>query len=186
MRLYGAKSWEGDWTARGRRFGVVVSRFNETFTKQLLDGALFTLLKHGARPKDVHVALVPGAFEVPLGAKKLIARVKPHAVLTLSVVIRGRTKHFDQVVTQCARGVRELSMKSGVPVILGMVSAERLSDVVNRVRTDRMNKGREWALSAIEMANLSRKLDAPRPSSLRNSAAVVIHRKEGRGAKKNA
>lgn len=160
--MRGAKSWEGEWTARGRRFGVVVSRFNEELTKQLLDGTLFTLLKHGADPKQIHVALVPGAFEVPLAAQKLIGRIKPHAVVTLSVVIRGKTRHFDQVVTQCAKGVRELSMKTGVPVILGMVTADRLSDAVDRVRVDRMNKGREWALSAIEMANLSRKLGSRR------------------------
>lgn len=145
-------------SAKGRRFGIVVSRFNEYLTAGLLDSALETLRERGADSRRVHVAHVPGAFEVPLAAKKLIARVKPDAVLTLSVVIRGRTKHFDQVVTQCAKGVRELSMRTGVPVILGMVSAKRPQDAVERV--GRMNKGREWALSAIEMANLSRKLDA--------------------------
>ena len=154
------KSWQGGRVARGRCFGVVVSRFNEYLTKQLLDAALDTLLEHGAAPSQIHVAHVPGAFEVPLAAQKLIRRVRPHAVLTLSVVIRGRTKHFDQVVTQCARGVRELSMQTGVPIILGMVSARTPADAVERVGADDRNKGREWALSAIEMANLSKKLDA--------------------------
>lgn len=154
-----ARHWEGGPSAKGRCFGVVVSRFNEYLTDQLLESALATLREHGADPKKVHVAHVPGAFEVPLAAKKLIRRVKPDAVLTLSVVIRGRTKHFDQVVSQCAKGVREVGLDSGVPVILGMVSAEDPADAVERVGLARMNKGREWAESAIEMANLSKKLD---------------------------
>ena len=159
MKLSGAKHWAGDHKAKGRRFGIVVSRFNEYLTDQLLENALDTFKTSGADMKKVHVAHVPGAFEVPLAAKKLIRRVKPDSVLTLSVVIRGKTKHFDQVVTQCAKGVRELAMDSGVPVILGMITAEEPADAVARVNAKKMNKGREWALSAIEMANLSRKLD---------------------------
>ena len=159
MKLSGAKHWKGDLKAKGRRFGIVVSRFNEYLTDQLLENALDTFKMRGADMKKVHVAHVPGAFEVPLAAKKLIRRVKPDSVLTLSVVIRGKTKHFDQVVTQCAKGVRELAMDSGVPVILGMITAEEPADAVERVDAKKMNKGREWALSAIEMANLSRKLD---------------------------
>lgn len=99
---------------------------------------------------------------MPLAAQKLIRRVKPDAVLTLSVVIRGKTKHFDQVVTQCAKGLRELSMKTDVPVILGMISAEDPADAVERVGQKKINRGHEWAMSAIEMANLSRKLDKKR------------------------
>jgi len=154
------KHWKGRWTAKGRCFALVVSRFNEYLTKQLMESAVDTLLSHGASAKDIHVAHVPGAFEVPLAAEKLIARVKPDAVLTLSVVIRGRTRHFDQVVDQTAKGIRELSMKSGVPVLLGMVSANDAADAIERVGPKRMNKGREWALAAIEMADLVRKLRA--------------------------
>lgn len=153
----GARHWKGGPSAKGRRFGVVVSRFNEYLTDRLLESALKTLRAAGADTKKVHVAHVPGAFEVPLAAQKLIRRVKPDAVLTLSVVIRGKTKHFDQVVTQCAKGVREVSLKSGVPVILGMISAEDPADAVERV--GKMDKGREWARSAVEMANLVRRLD---------------------------
>ena len=152
------RHWKGGMDAKGKRFGVVVSRFNEYLTKQLMEGALDTLLRHGARETDIHVTHVPGAFEIPLAAKKLIARTSPDAVLTLSVVIRGKTRHFDQVVDQTAKGIRELSIKSGVPVILGMVTANDPADAVERVGLKQMNKGREWAMSAIEMADLCLKL----------------------------
>jgi 6,7-dimethyl-8-ribityllumazine synthase len=162
LKRQAVRHYEGGKSAKGRRFGIVVSRFNEYLTGKLLDSALDTLARHGADPKKVHVAHVPGAFEVPLAAKKLIRRVKPDSVLTLSVVIRGKTKHFDQVVTQCAKGVREVSLKADVPVILGMISADDPRDALERVEKDRMDKGREWALSAIEMANLSIKLGKKR------------------------
>ncbi len=155
VKKVGVKHWNGQWNAKGRRFALVVSRFNEYLTKQLMEGALDTLLRHGALAKDIHVVHVPGAFEVPLAAKKIIGRVKPDAVLVLSVVIRGKTRHFDQVVDQTAKGVRELSMKSGVPVLLGMVSAASVADAIERVGIKHMNKGREWALGAIEMADLT-------------------------------
>ncbi len=149
---------KGGFSARGRRFGIVVSQFNEFLTARLLEGALDTLLRHGAREKDVRVVHVPGAFEMPLAAKKLIAKFKPQAVITLAVVIRGQTKHFDQVVTESAKGIRELSMKSEVPVILGMITADTPGQVMQRLGVKQMNKGREWALAAIEMANVVRKL----------------------------
>ena len=151
---------KGEYSGKGLRFGIVVSDFNEYLTRQLCDGAVDTLLRHGAAPKSVRIAHVPGAFEIPLAAAKLIRSFKPHAVVTLAVVMRGKTRHFDQVVDQTAKGVRELAMKTGVPVILGMVSAEKVEDAIARVGVKHMNKGREWALSALEMANLSRKLDA--------------------------
>lgn len=154
----GVRHWKGAMNAKGKRFGVIVSRFNEYLTKQLTEGALDTFLRHGASEKDIQVVHVPGAFEIPLAAKKLISRTAPDAVLTLSVVIRGKTKHFDQVVDQTAKGIRELSMRSGVPVILGMVTADDPADAVERVGLKQMNKGREWAMSAIEMADLSKKL----------------------------
>ncbi len=159
-KLKGVKQWKGQWSAKGKKFGLVVSQFNEYLTNQLVEGAVDTLLRHGASSKNIHVAYAPGAFEIPLLAKKLISRVKPAAVLTLSVVIRGSTRHFDQVVDQCAKGVRELSMESGVPVILGMISAANVEDAVERVGVKQMNKGREWALSAMEMASLSEELHA--------------------------
>ncbi len=158
MKLSAVRHYRGSTKAKGRRFGVVVSRFNEYLTDKLLENALATFSKQGADPKKIHVAHVPGAFEVPLTVKKLIRRVKPDSVLTLSVVIRGKTKHFDQVVMQCAKGVREVALESGVPVILGMITANDPADAAERVDVKKMNKGAEWARSAIEMANLSKKL----------------------------
>ncbi len=149
---------KGSYAARGRRFGIVVSQFNEFLTAQLLEGALDTLLRHGARAKDIYVAHVPGAFEIPLAAKKLISKFKPQAVITLAVVIKGQTRHFDQVVAQSAKGIRELSMKSDVPVILGIITADKPQQAIERVGIKQMNKGRQWAQAAIEMANLLRKL----------------------------
>jgi 6,7-dimethyl-8-ribityllumazine synthase len=149
---------KGGYLARGRRFGIVVSQFNELLTTKLLEGALDTLLRHGAREKDIRVVHVPGAFEVPLASKKLISKFKPDAVITLSVVIRGQTKHFDQVVTESAKGIRELTLKTEVPVILGMILADKAEQAMARVGIKQANKGRDWALAAIEMANLVRKL----------------------------
>lgn len=149
---------KGDFSAKGSVYGIVVAQYNDYLTKKLLEDALDTLNRHGADPKKIHVAYVPGAFEIPLAAKKLIAKKKPAAVLTLSVVIQGETKHFDQVVAECAKGVRELSMTSGVPVILGMIAAKNTRQAIERLGVKHMSKGREWAVSAIEMGSLSRKL----------------------------
>lgn len=144
----------GQMTAKGMKFGVVVSEFNEFLTERLLEGALDTLERCGARPSDVLVVRVPGAFEMPLAASKLLKNRKLSAIITLAVVIKGKTKHFDQVVRETAQGIRELSVASGVPVILGMVPADSIEDAAERVGIKQANKGREWALSAVQMANL--------------------------------
>jgi 6,7-dimethyl-8-ribityllumazine synthase len=147
---------KGDFLARGRRFAIVVARFNEYLTRRLLDGAVDTLLRHGAREKDIYVVHVPGAFEIPLTVKKVLRSKKADAVIALAVIIRGQTKHFEQVAIQAARGLREVSLKSEVPVILGIIPAESVEDAVERVGIKHENKGREWALSAVEMASLMR------------------------------
>ena len=152
------KKIKGDYTAKGRRFGIVVSDFNELLTNRLLEGALDTLRRHGASDKNIVVVHVPGAFEIPLAAKKLIQKKKLDAVMTLAIVIRGETKHFDQVVRETAKGIRELSEKSEVPVILGIIPATHIRQAEQRAGIKQMNKGREWALAAIEMASLMRKL----------------------------
>ena len=149
---------KGDFSAKNKRFGIVVSQFNDYLTKKLLEDALDALTRHGARARDIHVVYVPGAFEIPLAAKKLIGKFKPHAVLTLSVVIQGETRHFDQVVTECAKGIRELTLKSGVPVILGMISAKSTAQAIERLGVKHASKGREWAVAAIEMASVMEKL----------------------------
>lgn len=148
----------GDYRARGRRFGIVVSRFNEALTDRLLEGALETLWRHGARKKDVFVVEVPGAFEIPFAAERLLRAKKPDAVIVLAVVIRGQTRHFEQVVRESARGVRELIRKSDRPVILGILAADNPAHALERTGIKHTNKGREWAMAAIEMANLSKHL----------------------------
>ncbi len=152
-------SIKGDYLARPYRFGIVVAQFNEYLTRPLLDASIDTLLRHGAQEKNIHVVTVPGAFEIPLATKKLIAHKKPNAVITLSVVIKGKTKHFDQVVRETAQGIRELILRTDTPILLGMVSADTVKDALLRVGIKHMNKGREWALSAIEMASLSGKMN---------------------------
>jgi 6,7-dimethyl-8-ribityllumazine synthase len=153
-----ARHIKGELSAKGKRFGIVVARYNDYLTKKLLEDAIETFEQHGAAPGSVHVVHVPGAFEIPLAAKRLIARKKPQAVVTLSVVIQGETKHFDQVVNECAKGVRELAMESGVPVILGMIAAKNAAQAIDRLGIKHMSKGREWAMSAIEMAGVMRRL----------------------------
>ncbi len=150
---------KGSFIASGRRFGIVVAEFNEALTNTLLEGALDTLVRHGAREKDIHVVYVPGAFEIPLAAARLIARRKPDAVITLAVVIKGQTRHFDQVVAESAKGIRELADRSGIPVILGIVAADDVKHALERTGIKHMNKGREWALAAIEMAGVMTALD---------------------------
>ena len=153
---------KGKFSARGKKFGVVVSQFNEYLTRQLLEGCLETLLGHGARQKDVCVVWVPGAFELPLAAKKLLSAGKWDALITLAVVIKGETKHFDQVAAESARGIRELSVKSRVPVILGVIPARSVGQAIARVGVKQMNKGREWALAAIQMADVMKRLSKRR------------------------
>lgn len=145
---------KGGYSADGKRFGIVVSQFNEYLTTRLLDGALDAFVRHGAKEKNIEVVYVPGAFEIPLALKKMMARKKYDAVLALAVVIKGETKHFDQVVAEAAKGVREISQENEVPVILGMIPASSVEQAVRRVGVKQTNKGREWAQSAIEMANL--------------------------------
>ncbi|MBI4352732.1 MAG: 6,7-dimethyl-8-ribityllumazine synthase [Candidatus Omnitrophica bacterium] len=157
MRYPKVRRIKGSFAARGRRFGIVVSEFNEYLTNSLLEGALDTLVRHGAKEKDIYMVYVPGAFEIPLGVKRILLRRKLDAVITLAVVIRGETKHFDQVVEESARGIREIAQGAGIPVILGMVSADTVDQAIRRVGVKHLNKGREWALAAIEMANLLRK-----------------------------
>ena len=147
---------KGDYLARGIKFALVVSRFNEYLTGRLLEGAVDTLIRHGAREKDIQVVHVPGAFEIPLVTKKIIKKGKMDAVLALAVIIRGDTLHFEQVATQTARGLREVALASGIPVIMGIIPAESVNDAIQRVGIKQTNKGAEWALSAIEMANLMR------------------------------
>jgi 6,7-dimethyl-8-ribityllumazine synthase len=145
---------EGNLIAKNRKFAIVASRFNDFITKELISGCLDTLVRHGAEDKDISVSWVPGSFEIPLVAQKL-ARIKAYdAVICLGTVIRGATPHFDFIASEVAKGVAKVSQDSGVPVIFGVITADTIEQAVERAGTKDGNKGRDAALSAIEMANL--------------------------------
>jgi len=145
----------------GSRFAVVVARFNELFTKQLLDGAQTAFRRHGIDKEDVDVAWVPGSFEVPLVARRLAQSGSYAAVVCLGAVIRGATSHFDYVAGQAAVGVARATLDSGVPVIFGIITTETLEQAIDRSGAKSGNKGYEAAVSAIEMASLMAQLPEP-------------------------
>jgi 6,7-dimethyl-8-ribityllumazine synthase len=148
------KTTEGTYLARGFRFALVVSRFNEFITKRLLDGALDCLLRHGAEEGDLHLIRVPGAFELPYAAKRLAASNSYDAIIALGAVIRGATPHFEYVAAEAAKGIASASLETGVPIIFGVITANSIDEAIERAGTKGGNKGFEAALSAIEMASL--------------------------------
>jgi 6,7-dimethyl-8-ribityllumazine synthase len=148
------KTTEGTYLARGFRFALVVSRFNEFITKRLLDGALDCLLRHGAEEGDLHLVRVPGAFELPYAAKRLAASNSYDAIIALGAVIRGATPHFEYVAAEAAKGIASASLETGVPIIFGVITANSIDEAIERAGTKGGNKGFEAALSAIEMASL--------------------------------
>ncbi|MEW6173047.1 MAG: 6,7-dimethyl-8-ribityllumazine synthase [Bacillota bacterium] len=152
------KNYEGHLVGEGLRFGIVVGRFNEFITQKLLGGAMDGLLRHGVADENVAVAWVPGAFEVPLAARKLAASGQYDAVICLGAVIRGATPHFDYVAGEVAKGVARVTLETGVPVIFGVVTADTLEQAIERAGSKAGNKGFNAAVSAIEMANLFRQL----------------------------
>ncbi len=149
---------EGNITAQGLRFAVVASRFNEFITSKLLAGALDMLRRHGAAEKAVDVVWVPGAFEIPLAAKKLAESGKYDAVICVGAVIRGATSHYDYVCNEVSKGIAQAGLSSGVPVIFGVVTTENIEQAVERAGTKAGNKGADGALAAMEMANLLKKI----------------------------
>jgi 6,7-dimethyl-8-ribityllumazine synthase len=148
------KTTEGNYLARGFRFALVVSRFNEFITTRLLEGALDCLLRHGAEEGDLHLVKVPGAFELPYAAKRLAASNGYDAVIALGAVIRGATPHFDYVAGEAAKGIASASLETGVPIIFGIITANTIDEAIERAGAKGGNKGFEAALSAIEMASL--------------------------------
>jgi 6,7-dimethyl-8-ribityllumazine synthase len=153
-----AKIYEGGLVAEGLKFGVVAARFNEFTTNKLGGGAMDALTRHGAAADDIELAWVPGAFEIPLVAKKMAASKKYDAVICLGAVIRGNTPHFDYVCAEVSKGVAHVGMESGVPTIFGVLTTETIEQAVERAGTKAGNKGFDAAVSAIEMANLLKAL----------------------------
>lgn len=153
------RTLEGKVVAEGIRIGIVVARFNEFITSRLLGGAMDGLVRHGMNEEDVDVAWVPGAFEIPLIAKKMAKSGKYDAVIALGAVIRGSTSHYDYVCNEVSKGVAAASMESGVPVMFGVVTTENIEQAIERAGTKAGNKGYDCALGAIEMVNLIRAMD---------------------------
>ena len=153
------RTLEGKVVAEGIRIGIVVARFNEFITSKLLGGAVDGLVRHGMNEEDVDVAWVPGAFEIPLIAKKMAKSGKYDAVIALGAVIRGSTSHYDYVCNEVSKGVAAASMESGVPVMFGVVTTENIEQAIERAGTKAGNKGYDCALGAIEMVNLIRSMD---------------------------
>lgn len=142
--------------ARRKRFGIVVSRFNEFITKRLLASAVETLLAHGASPRAVETVWVPGALEVPQVAKRLARRKKFDALIALSCVLRGGTIHFECVSNEIIRGISQAALETGVPIASGVILADRLEQAIDRAGLKMGNKGAQAALAAIEMAGLNK------------------------------
>ena len=149
-----ANVYQGRLVAGKHRFGVVVSRFNEFISSELLAGCLDALERHGADPKAVAVVWTPGSLEMPIVAKRLAGSGRYGAVICLGAVIRGQTPHFDYVAAEVAKGVAHVALESGVPVIFGVITADTLEQAIERAGTKASNKGADAAAGAIEMANL--------------------------------
>ncbi len=148
------RTYEGDFNGRGRRFAIVIARFNETIGRRLLDGALDGLRRHGVADEDIAVAWVPGAFEIPPVAQRLAAGGRYDAVICLGAVIRGATPHFDYVAGNAASGVAAAGRETGVPVIFGVLTTDTIEQAVERSGTKAGNNGFGAAATAIEMANV--------------------------------
>ncbi len=147
---------EGRLTAKGARFGIVVARFNTFITERLLEGALDALLRMGAAPEDITVVRTPGAWEIPLTAKKMAESGAHDAVICLGAVIRGGTPHFDYVANEVSKGVANVGIATGVPVVFGVLTTDTVEQAVERAGTKMGNKGFEAAEAAIELVNLYR------------------------------
>ena len=146
--------FEGKLEAKGYKFGIIVSRFNSFISERLLEGAIDALIRHGAADKDIYVARVPGAFEIPLAAKKMANGGNYDAVIALGAVIRGSTPHFDYVSSEVTKGVAAVSLDSGLPVVFGVLTVDSIEQAIERAGTKAGNKGFEAAVTAIETVNL--------------------------------
>ncbi|MCF6147426.1 MAG: 6,7-dimethyl-8-ribityllumazine synthase [Candidatus Kuenenia sp.] len=146
--------YQGKLIGTGKTFGIIVSRYNSFITKRLLEGAIDGLVRHGVKEEDVGIFWVPGAYEIPIAAQKVIQSGMYNAVICLGAIIRGETPHFDFVASESAKGITQIGLSSGVPTIYGIITTETLEQAIDRAGAKTGNKGTEAALSAIEMVNL--------------------------------
>ncbi len=150
---------EGELTVRGARFGIIASRFNRFIVDRLVEGAIDTLKRHGAKESDMQLVKVPGAFEMPLVAARMAAKKEFDGIIALGAVIRGGTPHFEYVAGECTKGLATVSVQYDVPVAFGVLTVDTIEQAIERAGTKAGNKGVEAAMSAIEMVNLLKALD---------------------------
>lgn len=151
---------EGKLVSEGMKVGIVAARFNEFITSKLVGGAMDGLTRHNVKEEDIQVAWVPGAFEIPLIASKMARSGKYDAVICVGAVIRGNTSHYDYVCNEVSKGIASVSLETGVPVLFGVLTTENIEQAIERAGTKAGNKGYDCALSAIEMVNLIKELEA--------------------------
>ncbi len=154
------KVYEGNYNGEGLRIGIVASRFNEFITSKLISGAEDCLKRHGVKDDDISLMWVPGAFELPVAAKKMAMNMGFDAVICLGAVIRGATSHYDLVCNEAAKGIAQASFNTGIPVIFGVVTTDTIEQAIERAGTKAGNKGYDCAMTAIEMANAFKSLDS--------------------------
>ncbi|MCK5763697.1 MAG: 6,7-dimethyl-8-ribityllumazine synthase [Clostridiales bacterium] len=152
------KTYEGNLIAKGLKFAIVIARFNEFIGSKLLSGAIDALVRHGAEEEEIEIIWVPGAFEIPLVAKKLTKSKDYDAIICLGAVIRGATTHFDQVSNEVTKGIASVSLETEVPVIFGVLTTDTIEQAIERAGTKAGNKGVDAAITAIEMANLLKEI----------------------------
>lgn len=148
------KQFAGTLLCSRKKFAIIVSRFNDFIAKELLNGSLDCLVRHGAKESDIEIFWVPGSFEIPTLANILAKKKKHDAILCLGAVIRGSTPHFDYIAAEVAKGIAQTSFTSGIPTIFGVITADTIEQAIERAGTKAGNKGRDAALNAIEMVNL--------------------------------
>ena len=154
------KTFEGNLVSKYIRVGIVAARFNEFITSKLISGAMDGLVRHNVNEDNIHIAWVPGAFEIPLIASKMAKSGNYDAVICLGAVIRGATSHYDYVCNEVSKGIAAISLETGVPVMFGVVTTDNIEQAIERAGTKAGNKGYDCALGAIEMVNLLRSIDA--------------------------
>lgn len=152
------KKYEGKLDGKDLKVSIVVSRFNSFITEKLLDGAIDCLTRNNVKENDIEVYWVPGSFEIPATARKIVLEKKPDAVICLGCVIRGETPHFDYIAGEVTKGVAQLSLEAGIPVIFGVLTTDTIEQAIERAGTKSGNKGFDAALSALEMVNLYKEI----------------------------
>ncbi|MDD5634057.1 MAG: 6,7-dimethyl-8-ribityllumazine synthase [Candidatus Omnitrophica bacterium] len=152
--MAGSKVIKVNMIAKNKRFGIIVSRFNEFVSSKLLEGASDTLVKHGAKEEEITVVWVPGSFEIPMIANRMASSGKYDAIICLGTIIRGETPHFDLICAEAAKGIAKVGMDGKVPCVFGIITTDNLEQALDRAGTKSGNKGRDAAMTAVEMCNL--------------------------------